>query len=115
MYIGAGCGSYNVQLTGGLAQLGHMTNGGTFPIESGLVVQTTHQTQLLVTTSGGSGISGEPDLLTVANSVPPMIGKLVSSVNDVCILEFDFQPAGNCIVQLRIWFKRVPSLGKLYL
>ena len=48
---------------------------------------------------GLGGVSGEPDLLQVANSVPPMIGQSfnVSSVNDVCILEFDFQPSGDFV------------------
>lgn len=99
--LGEGVVATNVQLTGGLAQLGHMTNGGTFPIESGLVLSTDNASNPATCNweSGGSGISGEPDLLTVANSVPPMIGQSfsVSSVNDVCILEFDFQPAGDFV------------------
>jgi len=39
----------------------------------------------------------DPDLLTVANSVPGMIGQSfsVSSINDVAILEFDFIPTSD--------------------
>ena len=41
----------------------------------------------------------DPDLLDVANSVPPLIGQsfTVSSINDVCILEFDFVAVGDSI------------------
>ena len=41
----------------------------------------------------------DPDLLTVANSVPPLIGQTftVGSVNDVAILEFDFVPTSDSI------------------
>ena len=78
--LGEGVVATNVQLTGGLAQLGHMTNGGAFPIESGLVLSTDNASNPSTCNfeSGGSGISGEPDLLTVANSVPPMMAKFFS-------------------------------------
>ena len=41
----------------------------------------------------------DPDLLTVANSVPPLIGQtyIVGSVNDVAILEFDFVRTSDSI------------------
>ena len=45
----------------------------------------------------GNGV--DADLLDVANSVPPLIGQSfsVSSVNDLCILEFDFEAGGDSI------------------
>jgi|TARA_B100001964_G_scaffold187923_1_gene209101 gliding motility-associated-like protein len=41
----------------------------------------------------------DPDLLAVANSVPPLIGQtfIVSSINDVAILEFDFIPTSDTV------------------
>ncbi|MEE2700062.1 MAG: choice-of-anchor L domain-containing protein [Bacteroidota bacterium] len=41
----------------------------------------------------------DPDLLSVANSVPPLIGQTfsVSSINDVAILEFDFIPTSDTV------------------
>ena len=41
----------------------------------------------------------DPDLLTVANSVPPLIGQTftVSSINDVSIIEFDFIPYSDSL------------------
>ena len=41
----------------------------------------------------------DADLLAVANSVPPLIGEsfTVSSVNDLCIIEFDFEADGDSI------------------
>ena len=45
------------------------------------------------------GMGVDADLLDVANSVPPLIGQsfIVSSVNDLCILEFDFEAGGDSI------------------
>ena len=47
----------------------------------------------------------DPDLLAVANSVPPLIGQtfVVSSINDVAILEFDFIPTSDT-VKFRYFF-----------
>lgn len=41
----------------------------------------------------------DPDLLQIANSVPALIGQnfVVSSVNDVAIIEFDFVPSNDTI------------------
>ena len=46
----------------------------------------------------GTGFS-DPDLLDIANSVPGMIGESfsVNSVNDGCVLEFDFVAAGDTV------------------
>ena len=41
----------------------------------------------------------DPDLLNVANSVPPLIGQsfTVSSINDVAVIEFDFTPYSDSL------------------
>ena len=43
--------------------------------------------------------SGDPDLLTIANSVPSLIGQsfIVSSTGDAAILEFDFVPSSDTV------------------
>lgn len=102
--LGEGVTATNVQFTGSMVQIGYMTGGDDFSLESGLVLSTDHAPNpaTCVWEQGipwGEAVSGEPDLLTVANSVPGLIGESfsVSSVNDVCILEFDFQPAGDFV------------------
>ncbi len=102
--LGEGVTATNVQFTGSMLQIGYMTGGDDFSLESGLVLSTDHAPNpaTCVWEQGipwGEAVSGEPDLLTVANSVPGLIGESfsVSSVNDVCILEFDFQPAGDFV------------------
>ena len=44
----------------------------------------------------------DPDLLTVANSVPPLIGQTftVSSINDVAVLELDFVPTDSLFLDM---------------
>lgn len=99
--LGEGVTATNVQFTGLNVQLGYLTGATGFPVESGLVLSSGNATnpETCAADGGLGGVSGEPDLLTVANSVPPLIGQAfsVSSVNDVCILEFDFQPAGDFV------------------
>ena len=45
------------------------------------------------------GTPTDSDLLDIANSVPGLIGQTfaVNSVNDLCVLEFDFDPAGDFV------------------
>ncbi len=99
--LGEGVTATNVQFTGLDVQLGYLTGGTGFSIESGLILSSGNATNLETNAAdaGLGGVTGEPDLLSVANSVPPLIGQSfsVSSVNDVCILEFDFQPAGDFV------------------
>ena len=73
---------------------------------SGLVLSTDHATHLsdpgcndMQACLGCLGLGTDADLLNVANSVPPLIGQTfsVSSVNDLCILEFDFEAGGDSI------------------
>lgn len=98
--LGDGVTATNITYTGSLTQLGFLENGsGVFSVESGLMLNTDDATceGLCADCLGGS--VPDADLLNVANSVPPLIGQpfTVSSVNDLCILEFDFEAVGDSI------------------
>ncbi|MFN0033270.1 MAG: choice-of-anchor L domain-containing protein, partial [Flavobacteriales bacterium] len=101
--VGAGVEFSNAQFTGDALQLGYLqgSDGDPFPIPSGIILSTNDANYAEVAGVGGfiTGISGNDDLLTVANSVPPLIGQAftVSVVNDVAILEFDFVPTGDIL------------------
>jgi len=102
--LGNGVQATNITYTGGSVQLGYMTDGdGTFSVAEGLVLSTDNSSNLgceagACTDCLGNGFN-DPDLLSVANSVPPLIGENfnVSSVNDGCVLEFDFVAAGDTV------------------
>lgn len=94
---GAGMTTSNITFTGDPKQIGFF-DGVTSSLgaDSGIVLATD---DIIDLTPGGfaSGITGigtDNDLLTIANSVPPLIGQSfsVSSINDKSILEFDFIP-----------------------
>ena len=105
--IGNGVTATNITYTGSEEQLGYLTGGeGLFSVTSGLVLSTDHATHLsdpgcndMQACLGCLGLGTDADLLNVANSVPPLIGQTfsVSSVNDLCILEFDFEAGGDSI------------------
>ena len=102
--LGEGVTASNIQFTGDYLQLGHITEGSEIPIENGLILSSALATNPMTCELDQADIlmnavDVEPDLLTVANSVPPLIGQSfsVSSVNDVCILEFDFEASGDSI------------------
>ena len=101
--LGEGVIATNVQFSGSLEQIGYLTDGVGFSIENGIILSTDLATNVATCDGtagcGGCGGPGDADLLTVANSVPPLIGQTfsVQSVNDVCILEFDFQPSGDFV------------------
>ena len=105
--IGNGVTATNITYTGSDEQLGYLTGGeGLFSVTSGLVLSTDHATHLSDPgcndsqfCTGCLGLGTDIDLLNVANSVPPLIGQSfsVSSVNDLCILEFDFEAGGDSI------------------
>jgi hypothetical protein len=93
----------NATFTGSGLQLGQLdglAGAANFGIGSGIVLCTDDVVSL--TPSGVPGaitpnISVEPDLLEVAQSVPPMINQnfTITNVNNVAILEFDFVATGN--------------------
>ena len=105
--IGNGVTATNITYTGSEEQLGYLTGGeGLFSVTSGLVLSTDHATHLSdpgcndsQVCAGCLGFGTDADLLNVANSVPPLIEQSfsVSSVNDLCILEFDFEAGGDSI------------------
>ena len=107
---GSGVAVSNITFTGNNQQIGYFSNGTSIGMQEGIVM-----------TSGyalGADLGGNPaagnfpgvscpnvpnticnDLYVVANSVPPLIGQgfSVSSINDACILEFDFVPESDTL------------------
>jgi gliding motility-associated-like protein len=105
--IGNGVTATNITFIGSEEQIGYLSGAeGLFSVASGLVLSTDHATHLSdpgcadsQVCGGCAGAGTDVDLLNVANSVPPLIGQnfTVSSVNDLCILEFDFEAGGDSI------------------
>lgn len=103
--LGSGVEAFNIQLTGSPIQIGHLTGaaGTLCPVDAGLVLSSAAATNLVCggfdEVPFGEGVSGDPDLLSIANSVPPLIGQNfnVGSVNDICAIEFDFVATGDSI------------------
>lgn len=100
--LGNGIQATNITYTGSPLQLAVVENGiaNGLPIEAGLVLSSDAATNLDCSPGFiefGTGVNGEPDLLAIANSVPPLIGQNfnVGGVFDVCILEFDFVATGD--------------------
>ena len=97
--LGDGVTATNITYTGGLSQLGLLENGASvFSVDAGLMLNTDNALcDDFCADCLGGGV--DPDLLEVANSVPPLIGQSfsVNSVNDLCILEFDFEAGGDSI------------------
>ena len=103
--LGSGVQASNITLTGSNSQLGYLTGGGdAFSVEAGLVLSSDLSDNIDCAGAGfcadclGYGFS-DPDLLSIANSVPGMIGQgfSVSGVTDGCVLEFDFIAAGDTV------------------
>lgn len=107
--LGTGVVATNVVFTGSPVQIGHITGfePADFPIESGLILSTEVASNPANVDDGcmdafiedNLEVSGDADLLTIANSVPPLIGQNfnVGSVNDVCAIEFDFIATGDTV------------------
>ncbi|MEJ6749178.1 MAG: choice-of-anchor L domain-containing protein, partial [Flavobacteriales bacterium] len=104
----------NVLLGGGVVASNHSYEGDSMQIgffnavntnlglDSGIVMASGDVENLVpgINNFGGpANIVTDPDLLTVANSVPALIGQTftVSSVNDIAKLEFDFVPTSDTI------------------
>ena len=102
--LGPGVTYANPVFTGGSQQLGQMT-GNTdpnFQIAEGIVIGCSDAQEVVPNFFGAAitpNISGDPDLLAVANSVPPLIGQFftVGSVNNIASLEFDFVAVGDSL------------------
>ncbi len=103
--LGPGVTYFNAQFAGNAIQLGQLTGLGApsnFTIPEGVVICTDD-----VVTLDPNGLAGiitpdlttQPDLLSVAQSVPPLIGQTftITSVHNVAMLEFDFVATGNTL------------------
>ena len=102
--LGEGVEAFNVTYTGGVSQLGYLSQGeNSFSISSGVVLSTEPSENLECSFNECNDCLGntfsDPDLLDIANSVPSLIGQSfnVISVNDGCVLEFDFVSSGDSI------------------
>ncbi|MBM3429061.1 MAG: hypothetical protein FJX95_09800, partial [Bacteroidetes bacterium] len=103
--LGPGVTYFNAQFTGSALQLGQLTGLGApsnFAIPEGVVICTDDVVTLTPTGTVGiitPNIATQADLLSVAQSVPPMIGQTftITSVNNVAMLEFDFIATGNTL------------------
>jgi len=100
--LGAGVTASNFVYTGSPDQIGFFNGtNSNLGLDSGIVMSSGHIDGVTPTGFGtpAAAVSGDPDMLVTANSVPPMIGQTfsVSSVNDVSILEFDFIPSADTV------------------
>lgn len=107
--LGTGVEASNIMYTGSPVQIGHVTGleDTDFPIEAGLMLSSEVANNIASDDcmmdqemiDDGLEVSGDPDLLTIANSVPGLIGQAfnVNSVNDICAIEFDFVATGDTI------------------
>ena len=102
LLLGSGVEASNHEFDGDPIQIGFFNGlASNIGLDSGIVMST-GDVRLLQPGFGGFGQApnsnaDDPDLLTVANSVPALIGQnfTVNSVNDVVILEFDFIPTSS--------------------
>ena len=104
--LGSGVAATNITYTGCPQQIGYITGGNSvgLSIEGGIAlsseaVETIVDPASTAFLDGTCEVSGDAALLSIANSVPPLIGQTfsVGSVNDVAILEFDFVPTGDTL------------------
>lgn len=107
--LGEGIEASNIQFTGSPIQIGQILGFDPleFPITEGLILSTEVAGNPANINMGcqesiiddGQEVSGDADLLNIANSVPGLIGQnfTVSSVNDICAIEFDFEATGDSI------------------
>ncbi|MDG2426003.1 MAG: choice-of-anchor L domain-containing protein [Flavobacteriales bacterium] len=106
--LGVGVVASNVTYTGSPVQIGHVTGleDSAFPITEGLLLSTEVANNIAeedcivqAMIEDGLEVSGDADLLNIANSVPGLIGQNfnVNSVNDICAIEFDFLATGDTV------------------
>jgi gliding motility-associated-like protein len=104
--LGAGVTASNITFTPAASsnsQLGFFNGlNSNIGLDSGIVMSTGHVNDVVPGNFTGGvfgGLGNDPDLLGVANSVPPLIGQTftVADVNDIAVLEFDFVPAADTV------------------
>ncbi|WP_306644139.1 choice-of-anchor L domain-containing protein [Sanyastnella coralliicola] len=105
--LGSGVLIEDVEYGGADIQIGSFMDMGVIGLDSGLVMSTADVENIDAGNDApafgevpfGEGVSGDADLLDIANSVPPLIGQnfSISAINDVVSLEFDFIPYGDSL------------------
>jgi gliding motility-associated-like protein len=105
--LGSGVTASNIVFSQGSvnpdAQIGYFNGSNSnLGLDSGIVLSTGNVLDAMPGNFAGGmfgGLLNYPDLLNVANSVPPMIGQafVVQDVNDVAVLEFDFVPSSDTV------------------
>ena len=107
--LGTGVIATNHSFQGDSLQIGYFNalNCVNFGLDSGIIISTGDVNEVdpvsIPTFPFFSNTVTDPDLLGVANSVPPLLPSpftnsfSVSSVNDIAILEFDFIPLGDSL------------------
>lgn len=99
--LGGGVLIENITYTGTPQQIAAFADVDVLGLGSGLVLSTGNTVAISdgISFLSDFGVPGDPDLLTLANTVPPLIGEAfyVSTVNDVASIEFDFIPYGDSL------------------
>lgn len=102
--LGSGVLIENPQVSGSSIQYGSFTDETLLGLDSGLVMSSAGALNIASEMSAvdvpfGEGVNDDPDLLALANSVPPLIGQSfnVTGVYDVMAVEFDFIPYGDSL------------------
>jgi len=101
--LGSGVEAFNIQYIGDPQQIGFLEGATDFSITDGLILSSGVANGITCPDDFPfltDAVSGDNDLLTVANSVPPLIGLdfSVNSINDVCSIEFDFIATGDTVM-----------------
>ena len=105
--LGTGVTASNIVFSQGLinpdAQIGYFNGSNSnLGLDSGIVLSSGNVLDAMPNSFAGGffgGMGNYPDLLNVANSVPPMINQafVVGGVFDVAVLEFDFVPSSDTV------------------
>ena len=102
--LGGGVSANNTSMFGDDIQIGFFNGINTnLGLDSGIVMSTGDVADLDPSSFGGGNspinTNTDPDLLNVANSVPPLINQpfFVSGIFDVATIEFDFIPTSDTV------------------
>jgi gliding motility-associated-like protein len=105
--LGTGVTASNIVFSQGLtnpnAQIGYFNGSNSnIGLDSGIVLSSGNVLDAMPNSFAGgvfAGMGNYPDLLNVANSVPPLINQafVVGGVYDVAVLEFDFVPSSDTV------------------
>ena len=102
--LGGGVSANNTSMFGDAIQIGFFNGINTnLGLDSGIVMSTGDIADLDPSSFGGGNspinTNTDPDLLNVANSVPPLINQpfFVSGIFDVATIEFDFIPNSDTV------------------